>query len=453
MVNPALNQPHAKQFQTSFDGTSSINTTMYRPDRYRDVKQLVCTLPKMSFKGAGLSYTLASAGDGSPSIDFKCFNRLLHFDKQRGTLKMEAGTQIGDALAWSVQQGFNIGVLPGHPTITVGGCVAFNVHGKSQFSTGNFENIVDALTLLHPDRGEILCSREQNTDLFWLTIGGMGLTGMILDVTLRLDPLKGSQIERVAIPCDDLADSFTKMSELEKQYDYLYSWNNFCRTGRNFGRGVIYAENFIGDPKKPQYGEIKSKLKSVGSRPGLALFRGETAGLINRIYEIKERRANARTTLDIGPATFPIAGKEFYFSLLGRRGFIEYQCIFPNASVREALVKMAQLFKQFNIQPSLGSTKFFRGKTRHLCFQMDGFCIAIDIPLAGNPKVLPFLEHLDQLVVEYGGIVNIAKDSRLSREMAKKMYPEYGQFWTEIESVDTLRRFTNSVRSRLEPLL
>ena len=453
MVNSAIHQPQAKQQLSSFDGTSAIETSVYRPDRYRDVKQLVSALPAMSFKGAGLSYTLASTGAGIPTIDFKCFNRFLHFDLSRRTLKVESGAQLGEILQWAVGQGFNVGVLPGHPTITVGGCVAFNVHGKSQFSNGNFENIVEALTLFHPTHGELVCSREQNTDLFWLTLGGMGLTGLILDVTLILAPLKGAQIERTAIPCDDVIDAFTKMNDLEAKYDYLYSWNNFCRTGEAFGRGVVYAEKFVGDPKTPRYGEIKSKLKPVKGRPSIALFRGETAGLINRIYEFKERMTASTTRLDIGPASFPIAGKEFYFSLLGRPGFIEYQCIFPMASVREALKSMQPLFREYGIQPSLGSTKFFRGKLRHLCFQMDGFCVAIDIPVAGNPKMREFLAAMDLLITQHGGIVNIAKDSRLSRESAEKMYPAYQDFWDALKKWDPSRHFIHTVRSRLEPLL
>lgn len=449
----SLNPPHAKQQLSSFDGASSLETEIYRPDRYRDLKALVSELPHMSFKGAGLSYTLASAGQNTVTIDYKCFNRFLHADEKHGHLTVEAGAQIGEILAWAVKHGWNIGVLPGHPTITVGGCVAFNVHGKSQFSTGNFEAIVEALTLFHPNQGEIACSRTNNTELFWLTIGGMGLTGLILDVTLRLTPLKGAQIERTSIPCDDVFDAFTKMHALETEYDYLYSWNNFCRSGPSFGRGVVYAERFVGDPKKPVFGAIKSKLHPVASRPKWALFRGETAGLINRIYEIKERLVRAPLMLAIGPATFPIAGKEFYFSLLGKPGFIEYQCIFPMASVQEALKAMTSLFESFRIQPSLGSTKFFRGKLRHLCFQMDGFCIAIDIPTAGNPKLKEFLAAMDQLVIQYRGIVNIAKDSRLSRESAKEMYPQYYDFWQAIKNFDPSKRFTHEVRSRLEPLL
>lgn len=453
MVTTNPNQPSLKQTIASFDGTSSVQTAVYRPDRYRDLKQIVSALPSSSLKGAGLSYALASAKTETPTIDLKCFNRLLEFNQNTGLLKIEAGARLGETLAWSVKRGFNISILPGHPDITVGGCVAFNVHGKSQFSTGNFENIVEALTVFHPDHGEIACSREQNAELFWLTVGGMGLTGVILDVTLKLAPLKGAKLERTAIPCDSLDDAFIKMAELENKFDYLYSWNNFCRSGKQFGRGVVYAEKFIGDPKQPAFGEITSKLKPVMKRPTIALFRKETAPIVNRIYEMKERATAGSITMDIGPGTFPIAGKEFYFSLIGKPGFLEYQCIIPNAHVRNALKKMIPLFARFGINPSLGSTKFFRGNTRDLCFQMDGFCIAIDLPKAGHPNLLQFLSTMDELVIEHGGIVNIAKDSRLSRDVVQKMYPEFTQFWTKLQKWDPSRRFTNEVRSRLEPLL
>ncbi|MCX6124615.1 MAG: FAD-binding oxidoreductase, partial [Proteobacteria bacterium] len=444
--------PTRKSTLSSFDGTQSFETEVLRPDRYKELMRAVRDLPKVSLIGAGLSYTSASAGSGYPAINMSCFNRLLGFDASTGQLRVEPSVCLGDALRFAVSRGWNMSVLPGHPSITVGGCVALNVHGKSQFSSGNFENIVIALTLFHPDHGEVHCSRSERPDLFWLTVGGLGLTGVILDVTLQLSRLKGAVLERHSIPANNLRDAATKLAELQGQFDYLYSWNNLTRRGNEFGRGVIYAEKFVGDPAKSIYGSITSKLTPVEKRPSFSVFRGETAPLINRIYETKERFLASTKQVPIGPGTFPIAGKEFYFSLLGRRGFREYQCIFPQAAVGPGLVGFERLVAKFNINPSLGSLKYFRGYPRDLCFQQTGICIAMDVPLTGNPSIIKFMSELDSLVVDQGGIANIAKDSRLSREVAAKMYPDYGAFWQRLVAWDPAARFTSEVRCRLEPI-
>lgn len=436
----------------SFDGTTTVATQVLRPDRYRDLKKAVSEYPKVSLLGAGLSYTMAFGASTHPSIDLRRFNRLLSFDATKGILKLESGATLGDTLEFSIHRGWNISVLPGHPSITIGGCVAFNVHGKSQFSSGNFENIVIALTLFHPDHGEVNCSREERADIFWLTIGGMGLTGIILDVTIQLAPLKGALVERTSIPSNNLLHAAEQMRELEHDYDYLYSWNNLCRRGGKFGRGVIFAERFIGDSTKPQYGEFFTKLTDVKRRPHISIFSKGSAPAINLVFETKERMFAGTRQLPIGPATFPIAGKEFYFSLLGHQGFIEYQCIFPKASIASSLRLLEELVTKFDIRPSLGSLKNFKGRTRDLCFQQDGVCIAIDIPVAGHQSIQKFLSQLDTLVIDHGGIANLAKDSRLGREVLAKMYPGYGYFWEKLRAWDPKAQFSSELRCRIEPL-
>ena len=142
---------------------------------------------------------------------------------------------VGELVRFAVGRGAWFPVLPGHPAITVGGCVAFNVHGKSQHDVGCFSDHVVSLTLLHPDHGELVCSPNDNAGIFELTLGGMGLTGYIATITLQLQPLPGRGIRRTAHPVANLTEAVELMQSLAASGDgggTLYSWNDLNQRGR-----------------------------------------------------------------------------------------------------------------------------------------------------------------------------------------------------------------------------
>src|SRR5260221_10475212 len=149
----------------SFDGTEKVTTRIVRPERYRDLSMLIATGPSIA-RGAGLSYSAASMGATSTSLDMTRFDRLLAFDEASGIVTVEAGARIGALTDFLVSRGYYLPALPGYPEITVGGCIAFDIHGKSQHHTGNFSDSVVSLELLHPDHGQLRTSRTERAELF-----------------------------------------------------------------------------------------------------------------------------------------------------------------------------------------------------------------------------------------------------------------------------------------------
>jgi len=433
----------------SFDGTEFTLGFCDRPEKYNQLFQTIDKASNCIPRGAGLSYCTASSGDGITSIDMTKFNRIIEFNDQRGIIKVEAGIKIGDLIQFIIHKGWNLTVIPGYPSITVGGCVAFNVHGKSQFNIGTFGDHVKELTFYHPKYGEMKCSNNKNKSFFDLTLGGFGLTGVILDVTLVLSRLPGNTIIRKKVKCYNLSDAVGKMDSLKTENDYVYSWNNLGKTGDHFGEGIIYCEKFSNGNTNGFKDFNYLRISSDSRRKFVInLINGITAELINYFYYHKEFISGSTSDLSIRECTFPIYGKEIYYFLFGKQGLREYQVIVPYNFANDFFARLYSLVKKYHMPIALGSLKMFRGENKYLNFCQDGICIAIDVPANANSG--KFFSEIDNLTINLNGIANLSKDSRLPARSVADMYREYGKFKNDIYEFDPEKVFTSSLRQRLD---
>ena len=438
-----------KTIINSFDGTEIINGFIERPEKYSHLYNIANSTQGIIARGSGLSYCAAASGNDITSIDMKRFNRILSFDEANGIIKVECGLTIGNFISFIVKRGWYFNVIPGYPSITIGGCIAFNVHGKSQFNIGTFGNHVKELTLYHPAYGEIVCNRSQNKDIFNLTIGGFGLTGVILDVTLVLSPLQGNSITRDTIKCKNLSDSVEKMHAFKNDSENVYSWNNLNLSDSNFGKGIIYREKFYQgkafQSKDYNYTLLKP---NTWKKFGVNFINNFTQQFISFVYYQKENIAPSSSILSIAESTFPIYGKEIYYYLFGKQGFREYQLIVPLDKADNLFFGLHGLIKKYNMPVSLGSLKLFKGENKYLNFCTDGICLAIDIP--ATAKSINFFSEIDSLVIKSNGIANLSKDSRLQANTLAKMFKEYSYFKSELFRYDPRKCFTSSLRQRIE---
>jgi decaprenylphospho-beta-D-ribofuranose 2-oxidase len=437
----------ARHELVSFDGTEACRGVLVRPDRYGDLRAALRGPGPFVARGAGLSYCQASAGDGVTTVSTRSFDRFLAFDPDRRRVTVEPGVTIGELVRFAVGRDAWFPVLPGHPAITVGGCVAFNVHGKSQHDVGCFSDHVVSLTLLHPDHGELTCSRNDNAAVFELTLGGLGLTGHITTVTLQLRALAGRGIRRTAHAVASLAEAVELMRSLAVDGGgggTLYSWHDLNRRGSGFGRGIVYAETFEDDapPPRSRYRPLAS-----GHRYGPQIARIRVAArLLNVGYAARERLAGSRVHA-VEDAAFPINGNEAYYRLFGRRGFREYQMLLPSGAWAAAAPEVERLVAGANVPVTLGSLKLFRGDRTLLWFRGEGVCLAVDVP-AGDASDRLFA-RLDRLVLDLGGLVNLSKDSRVAGETVRALYPGYDEFRRRLDEHDPRRRFDSMLRRRI----
>lgn len=435
----------------SFDGTEACQASLEAPDRYRELRALLSGPGPYAVRGAGLSYCLASAAPGATVVSTRRLDRFLAFDPERLHVTVETGVTVGELLRFAVDHGAHVPVLPGHPAITLGGCVGFNVHGKSQHDVGCFSDHVVSLTLLHPDHGELACSRDENPEVFDLTLGGMGLTGFVTSVTLRLAPLPGRNVRRDVHRVGNLVEAADLMRSLDAQAAdgvTLYSWNDLNRRGRRFGRGLVYAESFeAGDPGTAGGGATYHDLTPArrwGPPIGSARL---PVRLVNLGYATRER-LRPRTVQSLEAAAFPINGTEVYYRLFGRRGFREYQVVVPADAWPEAAEHIRHLVAAAGVPVTLGSLKLFRGDRRLLWFRGDGICLAIDA--AAGPRTLELFSQLDRMAIDHGALVNLSKDSRLDAGTVRALYQGYDEFRSRLHDYDPKRRFDSVLRRRID---
>ena len=436
----------------SLDGTERATASVHRPDRYRHLfRDLSGDEPAIP-RGAGLSYCAASFGEGVRSVSSSLFNRLLAFDDETGDVTVEPGLPVGELFRFAVARGRLPPVLPGHPTITVGGCVAFNVHGKSQYHGGCFGDHVRELTVFHPDHGEVDCSPAVRPELFELTVGGFGLTGFITRVRLRLPPLAGRSLRQRRIPVANLGEAVRVMEAECDDADCLYAWNDLNRRGAAFGRGWVYSERFdeAAPTSRPRTDARPFRELDPGRRGRFPwpFFRKPTAALFSRTYGWLESLKPSEAHLDLENAAFPIHGKEIYYHLFGRRGLREYQLLVPRSAWDGAVPELERCLAASRVGATLGSLKLFRGKASLLHFNGSGVCLAIDVP--ASPPAEDLFARLDELVLEAGGIANLSKDSRLSGEIASRMFPGYPLLKEGLAAHDPERRFDSALRRRLD---
>ena len=426
---------------STFDRTDRLVTAADRPEGYEALNKLVAREKTVIARGAGLSYSAASFGLETLSVDMTRFDRVLAYEPNTGMITVEPGLRVGDLLAVLAAKSRHLPALPGYPEITVGGCVAFDVHGKSQYHTGNFGDWVEEFRVLHPEHGEIACSRNSEREIFELTIGGLGLTGIITQVTLRTAALNGIGIQTSCVRARDLVEAADIMRAHSAEVDTLYSWNNMNLRGRGFGRGVVFLEKFVAVPKMAV--ARTRRLFGIRSQLPLRIWTRTLTNLVLRLYERAQPVGKPRVS-GLHASAFPIEGKEVYYAAFGRLGFREYQMIVPFQRWVAFVEALARVFEQARVPVTLGSLKLFKGTGRLLRFRGEGICLAIDVPAIAAS--LGLFSELDRLALAMEARANLSKDSRMGAATCEAMFGEYAEFRSTLRRFDPNRRCQSRLR-------
>jgi decaprenylphospho-beta-D-ribofuranose 2-oxidase len=444
-----MTSPAAPKRFVSFDGGVALDGHHLRPEHYRffdPARFPAAPIPR----GAGLSYAAASFADGAHTIDHAAFSRILAFSPADRTVTVEAGTTLGALAAFTLPRGLYLAVQPGHPVITVGGCVAADVHGKNHFRDGTFLSQVLSLTLFHPAAGTLTLSPQHDPDLFQLTCGGYGLTGNILSVTLRLQSIPSPVVRVHAQPVDDLLQLPHLLAAASQSADLVYTWHDFTRTGDAFGRGVLTSGTFATDlppsgpiaipPPNPLSADTRGNWRAP-------FFNPFTTAPFNRLYGTALRRSRPRL-VPLYAFLFPVHDKQAYFKLFGRPGFFEFQHVIPTARFPDYVAAVRQRLARHPLPVTLASAKLFRGQQDLLRFSGTGICMAINLPRSAG--ALDFARFLDDLLPDLGAIPNIIKDSRLPQSVVARAYPEYETFRDRLRTFDPHRLYRSELSQRLQ---
>ena len=432
----------------SFDGGFREHSVCHRPDRYRLLESDVDSRARIA-RGGGYSYAAASFGGGAVTVEMRKFNRILGFDPARRTIEVEAGTTLGELLPVTARAGLWLPVQPGYPAITVGGCIAANVHGKNPFRDGTFRACVADLTLFHPDHGFRRLSETEGATAFELTSGGYGLTGIVVAATLRLEPLCGGRITVKRHAVGSLPEAVRVVKDLAGQSLFAYTWHDATPRRRTFGRGYVYEGALDPGGLDAQEFAVPYRVLTAGARARLpfSLWNTASARVFASGYWHLERRRREVTTSNLFDAIFPFARRSAYFRLFGRPGLVEYQVIVPLDGVESFLAELRHLLLSAPVPSVLLSMKVFAGEPRLLRFERDGVCLTLN--LERNAATLDLLARLDELSIDTRALPNIIKDSRIPLRVVRACYAEYERFRQELAAFDSRRRFRSELSERL----
>ena len=415
-----------------------------RPDRLRMLndRNEEFQIPR----GAGLSYAPASFGKDKLIRDMCSFDRILEFDESSKIVVVEAGISLKKLLTWSFSKQLFLPVLPGQPEITVGGCVAANVHGKNPYKDGTFMEHVEWIELSHPTLGTKIISRSNEKKIFNATCGGLGLTGIITKVALKLQKLSSE----IVILSPKKTESLKNTLEIMKQHtsdDLLYSWN-MGSTLFNFGKGIVTSGTFSDDTnsKTPQIKERKGMNSNDRLLP-FSLWNTLSSPIINSINRKIQSGKNI-VKKDVYSALFPFVGTaRMFYGLYGSNGFNEYQVLIKKKYSVEFIDDLTKLIKSEKPSLTILIMKLFNGKQKLLHFSDEGLSIILNLKHCNS--TLKFLKKLDDILISYKALPYIVKDSRLTKEVVEQCYPEYHVFKEILNEIDPKRIFKSELSERM----
>jgi len=379
--------------------------------------------------GLGRSYGDSCLNDGGVLLDVTPLNRFIAFDREKGILRCEAGVTLAEILKLIVWQGWFLPVTPGTKFVTVGGAIANDVHGKNHSYAGTFGCHVRQFELLRSNGERLLCSPTQNADWFRATIGGLGLTGVILWAEIQLKPIRSPFIDEEIIKFRSLDEFFDIARASEAGYEHTVAWIDCFASGKSLGKGLFMRGNHAnpplnGSPRFPADRHITVPLDAPNF-----LLNNLSMRAFNTLYYGQQFSRVKRKRVHYESFFYPLDAVGQWNRIYGRRGFMQYQFVIPYddnyRAIRAILTKIAasglnpflNVFKTFGDVPSPGM----------LSFPRKGVTLAIDFPNQGQPT-LDLQEEIDRIVKENGGAVYPAKDARMSAESFQTFFPQWEAF-------------------------
>ncbi len=394
-------------------------------------------------RGLGRSYGDAAQNAGGLTLDMTGADRDSGVDAAPrfigpGLVTVGAGVSLDALMRWSVPQGFFVPVTPGTRFVTVGGAVAADVHGKNHHRDGSFGAAVTRLAIETPADG--LVETGPGRDQFDATVGGMGLTGIIIEADLKLVPIESGAMWVTTRQLPDLDGVLAALREADRTDRYTVAWLDPLARGRGLGRGLVMA----GDHATVDQLEGRWTRDPLAFDPAVRLGtpEGLPNGLLNRAtvrafnalwyHKSSGARASsgAREGLESITAFFhPLDGVRHWNRLYGARGFVQYQFVVPDEAsgmLRTVIESMAEA----RIPSPLTVLKRFGPQNPGLLsFPMAGWTLAFDLP--AQARYAPLLDRFDAMVVEAGGRIYLAKDGRMGRHHLDDMYPRLAR-WREV---------------------
>lgn len=428
---------------------------VYRPETEQDVISLIKNRSKGSLipYGLGRSYGDTALNHQADVMKTDLLSHMTAFNEETGLLTCEAGVSLAEIIDHFLPRGFYLPVTPGTTYVTVGGAIANDVHGKNHHVDGCFSEFVQSFDLLLASGEIITCSRTENQDAFWATVSGIGLTGVILRATIQLMQVDSAYIDVTYEKAKNLDQAFDKFIENDANFKYSVAWIDCLSSGDSLGRSVLMrGEHARVDqlPKKvkdPYHMGSNLHVKMPINAPSIALNR-YTIAAFNELYYRSFK--DEKKIVHHHSFFHPLDAIDDWNKMYGKKGFIQYQAVLPaDQNPKEGMRKLlTQLSKEKRASFLAVLKSSGEANNGYLTFMKKGYTLALDIPIKDG-SIFDTVKTLDQIVLEHGGRVYLAKDSTLDEDTFKQMYPNWEQFMQTKHKLDPDNHFSSSMARRL----
>lgn len=423
-----------------------------RPRDVSAVKDAIAALVgDLIARGNGRAYG-DSALNSDTTIDMCGLDRILAFDPQTGQVVAESGVLLADLIEIFLPRGWFPAVTPGTKFVSVGGAIASDVHGKNHHKHGSFGAFVDWIDILDADGEVRRASRVDNSELFAWTVGGMGLTGVILRAAFRLTTVETGWIRQRITPAANLA---TAMALFEQAQDATYSvgWIDCLATGKDMGRSLVMVGEHatlddLGAKERADPWVQKSKGKKAVpiDFPGFAL-NSLSVRAFNTLYYAKGKRQSGCTLIDYDSYFYPLDAILEWNRIYGRKGFAQFQCVIPLESSRAGLQALLGAIARSGQGSFLAVLKRMGAQDSRFSFPMEGYTLALDFPMRTDTPAL--FAELEAIAIDHGGRFYLAKDSLLTPERLRQSDPRIAAFTQMREQSGAAARFRSLQSERL----
>lgn len=420
----------ARRELSGWGRTAPTASDVVTPVTQSEVQTTVAEPPERGLiaRGLGRSYGDAAQNAGGAVVDVTAMAGVRSFDPETGVVEVAAGTSLDALMRWLVPRGWFVPVTPGTRFVTVGGAVASDIHGKNHHRAGTWCAHVEGLSLATPGLGTVTVGPDDDPDLFWATAGGMGLTGVVLDATVQMRPIATSRAIVDTDRTDTLADCMDLLDVGDEHYEYTVAWVDLLPLRGQVGRSVITRGRFATLDELPS-GQRRQPLEfapqALATVPPVVpsgLLSRWSIQAFNEAWWRKAPRQRRDEIQTISRFFHPLDGVEDWNRLHGPRGFLQWQVVVPFGA-EEVLREVADTFAATGVPTLIGVLKRFgAANPGPLSFPLPGWTLSLDIP-TGVADIGAFLDRLDAMVVEAGGRIYLAKDSRVRPELVPQMYP------------------------------
>ncbi len=395
-----------------------IEANKIKPKTIKELKNIILSNSLIA-RGNGRSYG-DSAINRFKTIDMTEFNRFLHFNEKECLVVAQSGILLKDIIETFLPKGFFPPVTPGTKYVTLGGMVAANVHGKNHNKSGTFSKYIKWIEIID-NNGEIIrCSKKENAELFLWTIGGMGLTGIIINVAFYMNRIETAWINQTKLVSENINQTF-KFFESNIDSTYAVAWIDCYAKKNNLGRSVLMLGEHAKIDQIDFYKKLnpfktftKKKLSIPFFFPSFVLS-NFSVKIFNSLNFLVSKISRKKEIVDWDTFFYPLDKILNWNKIYGSKGFAQFQCVIPLAVSKEGISEMLNLISKSKSSSFLAVLKRFGKDESYFSFPMEGYSLALDFPI--NEENLMLMNSLDAITIKYGGRFYLVKDSRMKRKI------------------------------------